>query len=112
MTISKRTRKTAQAATSQTLRKGVNQNRVKKRNNFPIVGIGASAGGLEALTGLLKSLQPELGMAFVFVPHLDPSRESAFTQILARDTQMPVIQITDEMQVEQNHVYVIPPNRD
>jgi two-component system, chemotaxis family, CheB/CheR fusion protein len=83
-----------------------------ERSGFPIVGIGASAGGLEAFTGLLKALSPELGMAYVFVPHLDPTRESAFTQILGRATQMPVIQIVDGMKVERNQVYVIPPNRD
>jgi two-component system, chemotaxis family, CheB/CheR fusion protein len=113
MTTSKRTRKKAdQTINSESLSNGVDQNRVKKKNSFPIVGIGASAGGLEALTSLLKALQPELGMAFVFVPHLDPSRESAFTQILGRDTQMPVVQIENGMQVERNHIYVIPPNRD
>ena len=79
---------------------------------FPVVGIGASAGGLEAFTSLLKALSPNLGMAFVFVPHLDPSRESAFTQILPRSTSMPVIQVTDGMEVERNRVYVIPPNCD
>jgi len=83
-----------------------------QKNGFPIVGIGASAGGLEAFTGLLKALSPDLGMAYVFVPHLDPTRESAFTQILARSTSMPVIQITDGLEVERNRLYVIPPNRD
>lgn len=82
------------------------------RSGFPIVGVGASAGGLEAFTTMLKALSPELGMAYVFVPHLDPTRESAFTQILARATQMPVVQITDSLEVQRNHVYVIPPNRD
>ncbi|WP_158751881.1 chemotaxis protein CheB [Acidobacterium sp. S8] len=79
-------------------------------NGFPVVGIGASAGGLEAFTSLLKALSPDLGMAFVFVPHLDPSRESAFTQILPRSTSMPVQQVTDGMRVKRNHLYVIPPN--
>jgi two-component system, chemotaxis family, CheB/CheR fusion protein len=78
----------------------------------PIVGIGASAGGLEALTVLLKTIRPDLGMTFVLVPHLDPLRESAFTQILSRATTMPVRQIQDGMQVEANHVYVIAPNCD
>ena len=79
---------------------------------FPIVGIGASAGGLEALTALLKALPSDLGMAFVFVPHLDPSRESAFVQILERTTAMSVLQIKDRMRVQPDHVYVIPPNCD
>jgi len=83
-----------------------------QENSFPIVGIGASAGGLEAFTTLLKALSPDLGMAFVFVPHLDPNRESAFVQILSRSTTMPVVQIEDGMGVERNHIYVIPPNCD
>ncbi|HZD47110.1 MAG TPA: chemotaxis protein CheB [Silvibacterium sp.] len=81
------------------------------KTGFPVVGIGASAGGLEAFTTLLRALSPNLGMAFVFVPHLDPSRESAFEQILGRETSMRVQTITSEMEVERNHVYVIPPNR-
>ena len=83
-----------------------------RKSGFPVVGIGASAGGLEAFTSLLKALPSDLDMAFVFVPHLDPSRESAFTQILPRSTSMPVVQVTDGMPVEPKHLYVIPPNRD
>lgn len=78
------------------------------RRNLPIVGIGASAGGLEAYTALLKALPADLGMAFVFVPHLDRSHESAFPEILARATPMPVIEVHDGTRVERNHVYVIP----
>ncbi|MGA8531574.1 MAG: chemotaxis protein CheB, partial [Acidobacteriaceae bacterium] len=77
---------------------------------FPIVGIGASAGGLEAMTALFKNIQSDLGMAFILVPHLDPQRESAISQIVARTTTMPVVQVEDKMIVEPNHVYVIPPN--
>jgi two-component system CheB/CheR fusion protein len=80
--------------------------------HFPIVAIGASAGGLEALTSLLKELSPDLGMAFIVVLHLDPARESAVTQILSRATRMPVLQVTDGMQIAPDHVYVIPPNWD
>ncbi len=79
---------------------------------FPIVGIGASAGGLEAFTTLFKSLQPDLGMAYVLVPHLDPQRESSLTQILGRATTMPVMEIENKMQAAPDHVYVIPPNCD
>ncbi len=81
-------------------------------NSFPIVGVGASAGGLEAFTIFLKALSPRPGMAFVLIPHLDPSRESAFTQILARTTAIPVIEAKDKMPVRPNHIYVIPPNCD
>ncbi len=84
----------------------------QSRNGFPIVGIGASAGGLEAFTALFKSLLPDLGMAYVVVPHLDPQRESAISQILSRATTMQVVQIEDGMEVQPNHVYVIPPNCD
>ncbi len=92
-------------------RNGVQPSRVEPRE-FPIVGIGASAGGLEAYTEFLKALPPNLGMAFVLVPHLDPFRKSAFTQILARATSMPVLQIVAGMRVEPDNVYVIPPNCD
>ena len=78
--------------------------------SFPIVGIGASAGGLEAFTELLKHLPTDTGMGFVLVQHLDPQHESALTQLLARVTTMPVCEVTDHLRVEANHVYVIPPN--
>jgi two-component system CheB/CheR fusion protein len=77
---------------------------------FPIVGVGASAGGLEAFTQLLKHLPPNTGMAFVLVQHLDPSHESELTKLLARATTMPTREVTDKLRVEPNHVYVIPPN--
>src|SRR5579883_2657147 len=79
---------------------------------FPVIAIGASAGGLEAFIAFLGALQPDPGMAFVFTAHLDPSRESSLTQILARSTAMPVLEAHEGMPLERNHVYVIPPNRD
>lgn len=83
-----------------------------RTNSFPIVGIGASAGGLEAFTALFKALLPDLGMAYILVPHLDPQRKSAISQILGRTTTMPVVQVQNGMAVEADHVYVIPPNCD
>lgn len=77
---------------------------------FPIVGIGASAGGLEAFTDLLKQLPLDTGMGFVLVQHLDPQHESALAQILSRATRMPVREVTNNRRVEPNHVYIIPPN--
>ncbi len=77
---------------------------------FPIVGIGASAGGLEAFTELLKHLPLDTGMAFVLVQHLDPQHESALTQLLSRATSLPVHEVTDNLRAEPDHVYVIPPN--
>ncbi len=82
----------------------------KKQKKFPIVGIGASAGGLEACSALLKALPNNLGMAYVLLPHLDPSRESAFSEILSRTTKMKVLEATDHTRVEPNRVYVIAPN--
>ncbi len=78
--------------------------------SFPIVGIGASAGGLEAFTELLKHLPIDAGMGFVLVQHLDPQHESALRQLLARVTRMPVLEVTNNLRVKANHVYVIPPN--
>lgn len=75
---------------------------------FPIVGVGASAGGLDAFTELLEALPIDTGMAFVLVQHLDPDHESALTQILARTTSLPVHEITDDETVKANHVYIIP----
>src|SRR6266404_160189 len=79
---------------------------------FPIVGIGASAGGLEAFTQLLKHLPTDTGLGFVLVQHLDPQHESALTQILTRATSMPVREVTNDLRVAPNHVYIIPPNTD
>jgi two-component system CheB/CheR fusion protein len=81
-----------------------------ERGTFPIVGIGASAGGLESIIALLKALSPDLGMAYVLVTHLDPHRESAFTEILGRVTTMAVMEIVDRIPIQPDHVYVIPPN--
>ena len=77
---------------------------------FPIVAIGASAGGLNAYTKLLKVLPIDTGMAFVLVQHLDPKHASMLPELLGRTTQMPVIEIKDSMLVERNKVYVMPPN--
>jgi two-component system, chemotaxis family, CheB/CheR fusion protein len=79
-------------------------------SSFSIVGIGASAGGLEAFTRLLKHLPLDTGFGFVLVQHLDPEHDSALTQILTRVTSMPVREVTNNLRVEADHVYVIPPN--
>jgi two-component system, chemotaxis family, CheB/CheR fusion protein len=79
---------------------------------FNIVGIGASAGGLEAFEQFFRYTTADSGMAFVLVSHLDPNHNSLLTEILQRTTTMPVVEAQDQMQVEANHVYVIPPNRD
>src|SRR6516164_2411715 len=77
--------------------------------SLPVVGVGASAGGLEAFTQMLQALPVDTGMAFVLVQHLAPTHASMLTEILARATGMPVGEAQDQMPVEANHVYVIPP---
>ena len=77
---------------------------------FPVVGVGASAGGLEALTSLLKALPVDSGIAFVVIQHLDPKHESLLPELLSRATRMSVREITDGMLVEPNNVYVMPAN--
>jgi two-component system CheB/CheR fusion protein len=79
---------------------------------FPIVGIGASAGGLEAFEQFFHHAPVNSGMGFVLVPHLDPCHASLLSDILQRATTMPVIEALDQIPVEPNHVYIIPPNRD
>ncbi|MEG4574625.1 CheR family methyltransferase [Microcoleus sp. N3A4] len=77
---------------------------------FPIVGIAASAGGLEAFTELLSHLPVDTGMAFVLIQHLAPNHKSLLTEILTKQTQMPVSEVQDGVAVEPNQVYIIPPN--
>jgi two-component system CheB/CheR fusion protein len=82
----------------------------KGNSPFPIVGIGASAGGLEAMRQLFSNLPADTGMAFVVVQHLDPSHESRLPELLARSTKMPVLEATHAVSVQPNFVYIIPPN--
>ena len=78
---------------------------------FTIVGVGASAGGLEAFTALLRKLPPSPGIAVVFVQHLAPQHESALVTLLSGQSGLPVVQVGEGMEVKPDHVYVIPPNR-
>lgn len=78
---------------------------------FPIVGLGASAGGLEAFSEFLKQLPEKSGMAFVLVQHLDPKHGSALREILSRTTGIPVVEVKDGVSVAPDHIYVIPANR-
>jgi two-component system, chemotaxis family, CheB/CheR fusion protein len=77
-----------------------------------VVGIGASAGGLEAFSKLLAALPSDTGMAFVLVQHLDPNHESVLTELLSRTTSLPVLEIKDGVIAKANTVYVIPSNSD
>lgn len=79
--------------------------------HFPVVGIGASAGGLSALKALFSQMPSDSGVAFVLVPHLDPTHESLMVELLARKTAMPVCEAKDSMPIEPDHVYIIPPNK-
>jgi hypothetical protein len=82
----------------------------KPHNAYPVVGIGASAGGLEALMQLFSTLRPDAGMSFLVVQHLDPHHPSRLTELLARATTMTVLEATNGKKVAPNTVYVIPPN--
>ncbi len=86
------------------------EERPAQTDDVPVVAIGASAGGLEAFTELLSHLPSDTGMGFVLVQHLDPKHESMLTELISRSTTMPVVEVQDGMQVQANHVYVIPPN--
>jgi two-component system CheB/CheR fusion protein len=86
------------------------QQKVQK-DNFPIVAIGASAGGLEAISILLKNIPPDTGMAFIYVQHLSPTYKSLLTPILSKLTRMKVQEIEDMEFILPNNVYVIPPNK-
>src|SRR5947209_13084255 len=77
---------------------------------FPVVGIGASAGGVEAYIELLVPLPPDTGMAFVLVPHLSADYESHLVEIIARHARMPVSEIRHHLKPQINHVYIIPRN--
>ena len=82
-----------------------------KENRFPVVAIGASAGGLEAVSALLKNLSSTTGMAFIYVQHLDPNHKSSLPTILAKITKMKVQEIENMEHMAPNNVYVIPYNK-
>lgn len=84
---------------------------VLSRNQFLVVGVGASAGGLEAFKQLIKAIPVDSGMAFILVQHLDPNHESILCELLQQITSIPIHEVTDQIQVEPDHVYVIPPNK-
>lgn len=84
---------------------------VRSENLFPVVGIGASAGGLETFKKLLKAIPENSGMAFILVQHLAPSHESILPELLQKVTNLPVLVITDNIRVEPDHIYIIPSNK-
>jgi two-component system CheB/CheR fusion protein len=84
---------------------------VLSSNAFPVVGIGASAGGLDAFKKLLKAIPEDSGMAYVLVQHLDPSHESLLPSLLQKVTKIPVLEISDDIKVLPDHIYIIPSNK-
>jgi len=88
------------------------KNKSVKKDDFLIVGIGASAGGLEAFRDFFSAMPEENGMAFVLVQHLDPTHKSMLRELVAKYTKMTVSEVTDGVEVKPNNVYVIPPNKE
>lgn len=82
-----------------------------KENSFPVVAIGASAGGLEAITELLKNLPSDTGMSFIYVQHLSPDHKSMLTEILSKTTNMKVQEIDDMDKIKPDNVFIIPYNK-
>jgi two-component system, chemotaxis family, CheB/CheR fusion protein len=88
-----------------------NKTKILSKNLFPVVGIGASAGGLDAFKELIKAIPKHSGIAYIMVQHLDPDHSSALPAILQKDSIIPVQKISDNVKVEPDHVYVIPSNK-
>ena len=82
-----------------------------ERRGPPVAGIVASSGGLDAFKKFFAAMPPDSGIAFVLIPHLDPTHESLMVELLARQTVMPVQEAADSVTVEANRVYIIPPNK-
>src|ERR1700735_5275069 len=83
------------------------KNRNRSLNLFPVVGVGASAGGLDAFKRLVKSIPEKSGVAYILVQHLEPNHESMLVDILQKATRLPVEEIIDNVFVEPDHIYVI-----
>jgi two-component system, chemotaxis family, CheB/CheR fusion protein len=80
-----------------------------EEKHLPIIGIGASAGGLDALENFFAHVDPECGMAFVVIQHLDPTHKSIMSSLLKRFTKMEIAEIVDETKIEVNRIYLSPP---
>src|SRR6185437_10868620 len=88
-----------------------NKPKIHSENIFPVVGIGASAGGLEAFKKLLKAIPAKSGMAYIIVQHLSPDHESFLPEILQRETKIPVHEISNNVEVAPDNIYIIPSNK-
>jgi two-component system CheB/CheR fusion protein len=93
------------------MKKVARRRKEDKPKHFPVVAIGASAGGLEAMTDLVKNIPHNLGMAIVYIQHLDPNHKSLLSEILGRMTKMKVQNARQLMAVKPDNIYVIPPNK-
>src|SRR4029077_5521018 len=91
---------------------GIRMNPMPEMPPSHVVGIGASAGGLEALEDFFRSLPEDTGMAFVVIQHLSPDFKSLMDELLARHTRLPIALVEDGMRVEADHVYLIPPKKE
>jgi two-component system, chemotaxis family, CheB/CheR fusion protein len=96
------------------LKKSKVDKKLKKDVSFPIVGIGASAGGLKAFEAFFSAMPTDIdpGMAFILVQHLAPNHKSILAELVRRYTRMQVFEVTDGMTIQPNCTYIIPPNRD
>ena len=110
--VNKNKRKRAVAGSSQISAKGEPPRKSIKKDSFYIVGMGGSAGGLEAFGQFFTHMPADSGIAFVLVPHLDPTHKGMMPELLQRFTKMQVFQAEDGMKVRPDCIYVIPPNRD
>jgi two-component system, chemotaxis family, CheB/CheR fusion protein len=83
------------------------------KKGFPVIGIGASAGGLDAFNSLFKSMPVDTGMAFILIQHIEPSHIGNMVGLIQRQTRMPVVEVKDDgLKVQPNHLYMIPQNRE
>ena len=93
------------------MKKTESKNLILSTNQFPVVGIGASAGGLDAFKKLIKAIPEDSGMAYVLVQHLDPKHDSMLPEILQKVTNVPVLEISDDIKVLPDHIYILPSNK-
>ena len=85
--------------------------KILSENLFPVVGIGASAGGLDAFRSFIEAIDDQSGMAYVLVQHLDPNHDSLLPELLQKITTIPVLEIADDVKVKPNHIYILPSNK-
>ncbi|NQU64158.1 MAG: hypothetical protein HQ517_07740 [SAR324 cluster bacterium] len=104
-------KKPAKKSASKPTKKSAPKKATTIKQKFPIVGLGASAGGLEALEAFFSNLPPTSNIAYVIIQHLSPKHKSIMSSLLAKSTEMEVTEIENEMEIQPNHVYLNPPDR-